>query len=274
MKKVLIVDLYNMVHRARHSFIKGEYSTVFNFFRSFKSELERHSPTDVCIVSEGRPHHRYVINPEYKGTRVREYDASFSKQKKIILNLLKHIPVNFVQHNDFECDDVIGFLATEVYKSNSVIICSTDTDFIQLLEHDNVQLWNPIKKKFIDRFPVDYVVYKSLKGDSSDNVPGVRGIGEKRAMKLASSEKLMADFFTSNPTAEEQYKQSYKQIVLADISISDEILKFEVYNHDLNSLYNSFVSFNFKSLTGKAWQKWENVMESLNESRSKEAPVV
>lgn len=266
--KILLFDLYNMIHRARHSFIKGENATIFNFFRSFKTEIVRHSPDRVYVVSEGRPLKRLALNPEYKGTRVRNVDEDFSRQKKEIMNLVKLLPVTFARHEHVECDDVIGFLASKVYRGSEVIICSTDTDFIQLLEHDNIALWNPIKKKFAERWPVDYVMYKSLKGDSTDNVSGVRGIGDKRAMKLVSDPKTMVDLFESSPKAKEQYENSYEQIKFIDITSDDPRLKMEVCNLNLESLKEAFCDFNFKSIVGKSWIKWQETMESLNESRA------
>ena len=155
--KILLVDLYNMIHRARHSFIKGENATIFNFFRSLRSEIERHKPDRVYIVSEGHPVHRLQINPDYKGTRVRLPDDDFSRQKREILRLIKCLPITFARHDLLECDDVIAHLASSVYKDHQVIILSTDTDIIQLLENENVIHWNPIKKKFIEKRPVDYM---------------------------------------------------------------------------------------------------------------------
>ncbi|HIO73659.1 MAG TPA: hypothetical protein EYN38_11200, partial [Flavobacteriales bacterium] len=145
--KILIVDAYNMIHRARHSFGSGEYSTVFNFFRSVKSEIDRHSPDLIYLVSEGRPRHRLALNKDYKGHRSVEVDESFLRQKREIFELSEKFPFVFIRHPHYECDDVIGYLCAALSPKDDIVILSSDTDFIQLLERDNISLWNPIKKK-------------------------------------------------------------------------------------------------------------------------------
>ena len=267
--KILLVDLHNMIHRARHSFIKGKNAIVFNFFRQLKAELDRHEPDLVYLVSEGRPKHRLEISGDYKGNRPKDRDEDFYSQKKIIYELIKELPVSLAQHDDFECDDVIAYMATRVYGEEDVIIISSDTDFIQLLERKNVSLWNPIKKKFIEQWPVDYLTYKSLKGDPADNVKGVPGIGDKRARCLAISDATLERFFEKRPEAREQYTKARSLIAFGDIETDDPGLKTAIYKNDLTSLYEAFKSMNFKSLTGKSWVKWENTMERLNESRTK-----
>ena len=265
--KVLLVDLHNMIHRARHSFIKGENACVFNFFRQLKAELDRHEPDRVYVVSEGRPRHRHALAGDYKANRPREIDESFSKQKKKIYQLIKLLPVEFAMHRDFECDDVIAYLARNVYQDHKVTILSTDTDFIQLLDNPNVNLWNPIKKRFIEPWPVDYLTYKSLKGDAADNIKGVSGVGDKTAMKLAKDNSAMKDFFKKRPEAETQYTHSRELIKFANLCEHEDAIIFEKYSQDMDTLYSEFKNMNFKSIVGKSWCKWIDTMEKINESR-------
>ena len=84
--KILVVDAYNMIHRARFGFAQGEHAIVFNFFRSLKSEIVRHSPDKVYIVSEGVPKHRLLLNNEYKGQRKPVTDPGFYRQKNEIFS--------------------------------------------------------------------------------------------------------------------------------------------------------------------------------------------
>ncbi len=266
--KVLLVDLHNMMHRARHSFIKGENACVFNFFRQLKAELERHEPDRVYLVSEGKPRHRLALYESYKANRPKEVDENFRSQKKKIYELIRSLPVNFTYHPDFEGDDVIAYLAAEVYSGHDVTILSTDTDFIQLLENKNISLWNPIKKVFIDKWPVDYLTYKSLKGDSADNIKGVTGVGDKTAMKLASDSNKMSEFFNKKPGAELEYTQSRELIKFANINFSKAALLDEECSMDMDNLLARFTDMNFKSIIGKAWPKWISTMERINESRT------
>ena len=267
--KILLVDLHNMIHRARHSFIKGENACTFNFFRQIKSELDRHTPDRVYFVSEGRPKHRFAISPDYKGNRPKEIDDNFRSQKKKIYSLIRHLPASFCFHEDFECDDVIAYLARRVYYDQDVTILSTDTDFIQLLDNPNVKLWNPIKKKFIEPWPVDYLSYKSLKGDSADNVSGVKGVGEKTAMKLAGNVEALEEFFQKKPDAKIQYTEAMDLIRFASLDNVDNSIEKETFEKDMDTLYQEFKSMNFKSIIGKSWQKWIETMERIDESRQK-----
>jgi 5'-3' exonuclease len=88
-----------------------------------------------------------------------------------------------------EADDMIGYLAP---KFDSSIIVSADQDFLQLCS-DTIQVYSPIKKKFygpkevydeLGLWPQNYINYKVLMGDKSDNVPGIKGLGDKKLQKL------------------------------------------------------------------------------------------
>lgn len=266
--KILVIDTYNMIHRARHSFIKGEHATIFNFFRSLKHEIVKHNAEKVYVIGEGCPHHRFALNEAYKGTRVRTKDESFSRQKKEILRLCRKLPITWLKHADYECDDVIAHVCTVKHATDDVTIVSTDTDFIQLLEAQNVKLWNPIKKKYIDPWPVDYVMWKALKGDTADNVPGVQGIGEKRAFKLMEDLDTLRDFLEADPIRKEAYNSSYMQIKLANIDTTSEGWEVESCNFDESFLFDKFTEYGFKTIIGKAWSGWKSTMEKLDNVKS------
>lgn len=263
--KILIVDAHNMIHRARHGFSFGDNHTTFGFFRCLKSEISRHSPDVVYLVSEGRPHHRYEISKDYKANRTREKDDNFSRQLKEIFELCKFMPITFARHPDFECDDVIALLCSR-FSDKDVVICSSDSDFIQLLDNPNVSLWNPVRKSFVDRWPVDYCTWKSLKGDSSDNVSGVKGVGEKTAYKLASDPDALKKFFEKKPDAKKDFDTSMNLIRLAEIDPEDSRLEIFNYNFDENNLLESFRRLSFNSIVGKSWTNWKTVMENLDKN--------
>ena len=259
--KVLLIDAYNMIHRSRFGWMKGDHSITFNFFRSLKSEIDRHTPDKVYIVSEGRPKHRILENPEYKANRQKITDEGFHRQKKDIFNLCSLMPLTFIRHEDYECDDVIGHLAAEVHVSDDVVICSSDSDFIQLLDRSHISLWNPVKKSFVDRWPVDYLTWKALRGDKTDNVPGIKGVGDKTAMKLASDPDKLKEFLTADKL--KIFESAKSQISLA--KISDNNFDTHVYSISIDALKEEFVNRGFKSIVEKGWQKWINTLEVLDE---------
>ena len=258
--KILLIDAYNMIHRSRFGWAKGDHSTTFTFFRCLKSEIDRHQPQKVYVVSEGRPRHRLVENPQYKANRDGIKDENFHRQKRDIFELCKLLPVTFIRHCDYECDDVIGHLAVEDHKNDEVVICSSDSDFIQLLENENVSLWNPVKKSFVDSWPVDYLVWKSLRGDKTDNVPGIKGVGDKTAMKLAKDQNSLLTFLESG-NRKEIYNSAMAQIRLS--KISDNNFDMCDYTFNPHELKSQFEIRGFDSIVKKSWNKWLETMEKI-----------
>lgn len=266
MNKVLLVDAYNMIHRSRFGFGTGSHAITFNFFRSLRAEFDRHAPDKVYVVSEGRPIHRIQeSNGEYKGNRESLTDEGFHRQKKEIFEICKLLPVTFIRHPDYECDDVIGTLSKEYALGNSeVVICSSDSDFIQLLEYKNVTLWNPVKKKFIEKWPVDYITWKGLKGDPTDNIPGIKGVGAKTATKLSQNPDDLETFLNKKPGRREVFESAKRQIRLVDIQRSCSKWENEEYQFDETNLFNEFKKREFKTIIGNAWPKWVKTLERIS----------
>lgn len=260
--KILIVDSYNMIHRARYGFRFSEHNVIFGFFRCLKSEIDRHDPDLVYLVSEGKPQHRYDISPEYKANRKKEKDTAFLDQVSEIFSICKNFPVSLIKHPNYECDDVVGMLC-DVYPNAEITICSSDSDFIQLLEMENVSLWNPVKKAFVEKWPVDYCTWKALKGDPTDNISGVKGVGEKTAYKLASDPNALSDFLSRKKEAEKAFKDSYELIKFAKIDPNDPMIKNLRFSFDEKNLFETFSNLSFKSIVGKSWPKWKERMEKL-----------
>jgi DNA polymerase-1 len=264
--KILVVDAYNMIHRSRFGYSRGDYAIIYTFFRSLKAEIRRHSPDRVIVVSEGVPRHRLEINSEYKGQRQPVKDAGFHRQKREILDLCKKMPITFMRHPDYECDDVIGYICRNFDQKNTITIVSTDTDFIQLLDVENVKLWNPVKKKFIDRWPVDYVTWKALKGDPTDNVPGIKGVGEKRAFALCETSSVLYEFLVAEESRKSIFESAYEQIKLADIDDESAGWEIDHCRFEENMLKKAFTGFGFKSIVDKGWADWTNTMEKLDDT--------
>jgi DNA polymerase I len=200
---VLAIDFMNAAHRARSGFQLGPAPVVFNFFRQFKSLVDQFKPTKIYVALEGRPVHRYEALDEYKANRkvdpddpkAKELEKFFTQVNQIVNLLSNYFPVSVVRHPTSECDDTLANLVKNSNPKEDWIIISSDTDFIQLLqEHDNLRLYNPVQKRFIEAPEYPYITWKALRGDSSDNIPGIPGIGDKTADKLASDYELLKEF--------------------------------------------------------------------------------
>lgn len=267
MNNILVLDAYNLIYRARYSGMnKGDYSTIFNFFRGIRPLIEKFKPDITYFVLEGMPKKRLEADSNYKGQRVYTDDDNFGEQRREIIKLVKsNIPFITVRHPDYECDDIINYLACVKHKQDNVTIISSDTDFIQSIG-STVSLYNPVRKSFVQKPKYDYVSWKSLVGDKSDNINGFKGIGDKRAQSLLEdSEKL--DKFLSESNNKEKFEKNNFMIKFHNLN-NEDIKNIEITNNnnfEWNSLKEIFISYDFKSLTQKnnTWQKYVNTFNNL-----------
>lgn len=214
------------------------------------------------MVDEGIPVQSLAIDKNYKGTRVHSDDDGFKRQKKEILEIAKTIlGVRYVRHPERECDDVISYLALEKHKNDEVIVLSTDTDFIQLLdEHNSLKIYNPVKKEFVERIP-NYAVYKALKGDPTDNIPGVPGVGHVKATELASN-SLKLNAFLEKHMVHEVFANAYSMIKFKPVPDNELIYIDAKFNEQ--KLLEEFTNREFKSIIGNAWPKWVKAFGGIN----------
>ena len=141
----------------------------------------------------GRENRRFRVNRQY-GEMMTEDDEQLSmKQQFVWLNdVLDYLPVQTMIYDEIEADDVIGYLTTQVLnEEDEVVIVSTDKDFLQLVSH-RVQVFSPTKKKIYNReavkeefgiWPQNILLYRTMDGDKSDNIPGIKGCGIKTLLK-------------------------------------------------------------------------------------------
>jgi DNA polymerase-1 len=179
------------------------------FFRSLGTLIRQIQPTQVIVVFDGigSSTSRKNIIPEYKSGRnitrvtkhelfdsIDEEDDSKIEQIVRIIQYLKTLPVKVITLNKVEADDVIAYLSSTLPKKDDdrVFIVSSDKDYLQLVT-EKVIVYRPIEKEFFteatvrDKFGLDphnFILYKTLLGDASDALPGIKGLGEKKLFKL------------------------------------------------------------------------------------------
>jgi DNA polymerase-1 len=265
--KILLIDAYNMIHRARAGRFPGEHGLVYTFFRSLRSEVERHGPDRLYLVSEGKPVKRLLLSNDYKGTRTSVIDPDFYRQKDEILELIKLFPITLARHPTHECDDVIAHIAKNVHPQDEVLVSSSDTDFLQIVD-DRIKLWNPVTKSFREHEP-NYVRFKALKGDKSDNIPGIRGIGAKSAARLANDEQAFEDFMRKKPESREIYEHAHRMILFENLD-PVENLNLQHFAYDPNRIAEDFRNRKFFSILDKGWKKWDETWKKLEQARCKE----
>jgi len=215
LSSILIIDGLNTFLRSftmiNHINPNGHHiGGLTGFLKSIGYAIKMLNPTKVVIVFDGvgGSNARKNLYPEYKANRnvnrmtnysifssKEEETESINNQMSRLIQYLKCLPVTVVGIDGLEADDIIGYLAGKFEKhseTKSVTIMSADKDFLQLVS-DKVQVYSPVKKKVykpkdvFDEYGVssiNFINYKILLGDSSDNIPGVTGLGPKKLTKL------------------------------------------------------------------------------------------
>jgi DNA polymerase-1 len=267
----LILDGYNLIHRARGGFQGGEWPVIFNFFRGLKSLIQQFKPKEAYFVTEGTPKCNIELYEDYKANRA-PAPAGFLRQKDAIIDILKRMPIRLFNHPNFEADDVINALVGNSLSScKNVIVISSDSDFIQLLQrydtaNNALKLWNWRNKSFISPPSHDYVGWKSLRGDPTDNISRCPGMTEKVAMQVindkASFEKLMTD-----DAFKETFIRNEKLIRFCDFSHEEYscIESFRCEHPDWEYVREHFTKFGFKSIVNDVgWEKFKGAFACID----------
>ena len=207
-KKLLIIDANSLIHRAFHalppfSTSKGEMvNAVYGFFSIFLKVIKEVQPEYIAAAFDVKgPTFREKKFKEYKAKREKAPDELYSQIPKIKEVLAAfHVPV--YEKEGFEADDIIGTIAKkapklQIHPALHTIILSGDMDHLQLVnETTTVYTFKKgiqdsmiydeaeVKKRFGGLSPSQVIDWKGLRGDPSDNIPGVPGIGEKTATQL------------------------------------------------------------------------------------------
>lgn len=214
-KRILLVDFYNLFIR---NFLivpitndDGEhFGGVFGFLRSLKAATDQFKPTEVYIISDGPNSalRRKMVDKNYKASRkkpwkkgvVKAYDFlneqeqsdNFSLQIKRLYEYLDILPVKTLSLPYVEADDLIAEIVNTMSSDTNAVIYSTDADYKQLT-NEKVVCYNPMakqlttKESFFDKHGYradNYIYFKCIDGDKSDDLPGVHGIGKKTFLKL------------------------------------------------------------------------------------------
>lgn len=225
---ILIIDALNTFIRnfATVNFINQQGNHIgglAGFLKSLGYLVRTHSPTRVLLVFDGKGStiNRKNIDPDYKKnrnlTKITNWDIHESKEAEResmadqihrLIQYLQCLPVQIVMIDKIEADDVIAFIS-KLYSEygKKATIVSSDKDFLQVVDK-NISVYSPTKKKTYtvelvkeeyNVLPKNFLLYKTLVGDQSDNLPGVNKIGPKTVLKL------FPDFISKEYTITEMF---------------------------------------------------------------------
>ena len=205
MKKLVLIDGKSVFYRGYYAMGALSLSDgtptggVYGFAAIAMEIVKKLNPTKVVVAWDSKTSvsKRRALYPEYKAGRVKPGD-DFYTQIPLLEELIKSLGWDFVEIPDYEADDIIGTLSKQADDAGDweAFIISSDLDMLQIVD-DNTHMWRILKgfsnieqinvpeleAKYGIKKP-QFLDLKALKGDASDNIPGVPGIGEKTAARL------------------------------------------------------------------------------------------
>lgn len=203
-KPIYVLDAYGLIYRSYFAFISKpltnregkNVSAVFGFFRNLEALFRQHGPELFIVALDSRtPTFRHELYSEYKATRAKTPE-DLHPQVPIIEEILTALGVPIVRQDGFEADDIIASVAARARaEGRPCVIISGDKDLMQLVGGP-ISILKPGKTGGWDAVDAEGVKAEwgvgpelmldllSLTGDASDNVPGVKGVGDKTALKL------------------------------------------------------------------------------------------
>lgn len=217
MSQVLIIDGNNLAYRAYYALKSLSTqdgvgtSCLYGGLRIVKSLIQRFQPDGLFICWDSHRHKkRMELLPEYKQKRrdkqkVDDDREDFFRQKDLLIKAFTHLGVSQIKSPGHEADDLIYVLSRR-FKTRDVVIVSTDKDFRALIK-PGLSVWDDKSnslythenfQKIFKLSPRQYLDYLILDGDKSDNIPGVRGFGEKTIKKFLSEFGSISAFYNSD----------------------------------------------------------------------------
>ena len=216
-KRLVILDSHAIIHRAYHaipdfSSSKGEPTGALYGLVSMLLKIVHDLKPDYIIAARDLPGktHRHDVFEAYKATRMKAEDELVAQLQRAPI-VFKAFGIPLYEHTGYEADDVIGTIVQKLSKQKGIetVIASGDMDALQLVSprvhvftlrkglNDTVMYDEARVKERYGFGPEHIVDYKALRGDPSDNIPGIRGIGEKGATDLIKEFGSIEEMYTA-----------------------------------------------------------------------------
>ena len=263
--RLLLIDANSIVHRAYHALpnlmtSKGAHTgAIYGFLTIFLRIVAELSPTHVAAAFDLKaPTFRHKLYAPYKGTR-KPMDAELAEQFEPLKELLALMRVPVVSKEGYEADDILGTLSA--HTDDDTVILTGDRDSFQLVSPTTRIYWTKkgvsdvevidLARLAADGFtPQSFIDYKALRGDPSDNIPGVPGVGEKTAKLLLEQYKTLDEVLDhasevkgklgETLSASREIAELSRTLATIDkdvpLEIDEESLRFSgVYSEDVRS---------------------------------------
>ncbi|MFH1772718.1 MAG: DNA polymerase I [Candidatus Omnitrophota bacterium] len=242
---------------------------IYGFAKTLKKIIKDHNPRYIGVCFDvSRKTFRQEKFREYKITRP-PVPEGLKSQIPLIKELVSLYRIKLIEKEGLEADDIIASLTHDALKENfSVVIVTSDKDMYQLLDNKDVKIYNPQKDKvtnasdFLKEFgflPSRIIDYLSLAGDSSDNIPGAKGIGKVGAAKLIQEFGTIENIFNNLDKTPVKLKNILAQSK-DDIFLSKELVQLRISDlnvkcrdliirePDYEGIFKMFTNLEFKGL--------------------------
>ncbi|MFI3260863.1 MAG: DNA polymerase I [bacterium] len=298
MKKIVLIDGNNFMFRAFYAIrdhggnLRTSSGMSTNALYGFTNMINK-------IISEEKPEYIAVAFDKGKNFRKEEFDfykagrketpEELKEQFPVVKEMLTLMGIKYIELEPYEADDIIGTLAKEVNSSEDFtsLIISSDVDLMQLIDKKsemkllkskgNIRYTREIFEEEYLLEPKRIVDLKALMGDTSDNIPGVKGIGEKTALKLLQEYKTLDNLYENIENLKGTQKEkilndkenayiSYKlATIFCDVPLKETLEDFK-YIGEQEGLYELYEKLEFKTfLRNKSTQKKElKIIEVTN----------
>ncbi len=290
MSNLLLIDGTALVFRGYYALPPLKTSqdipvnAVLGFFNILVQLLLDRKPEYFAICFDrSEPTHRKIEYPEYKANRKKAPDDLYT-QITLVRKILNDAKINYIDSPGFEADDIIATLSKNADKLN-IQIYSQDFDLMQLISK-NITVLKPNKSpqkyeeidlhKFQEKYqilPSQVADYKGLAGDSSDNIPGVPGVGQKTATKLILEYQNLENILDNTDKIKGSLSQKLsdnKELAILSKKLASlhfnvpnlDYTKFSCDNIEYQKLTDDISELELKTLT----KKIQNLQDTLNKN--------
>ena len=293
MNKLFLLDAYALIYRAYYAFIKNprinskglNTSAILGFVNTLEEVLGKEKPSHIGIAFDPPgPTFRHEAYPQYKAQR-EETPEAIRTAVPIIKDIIRAYRIPIIEAAGFEADDVIGTLARQAGERNDTdtYMMTPDKDYGQLVS-ERVKIYRPkfgdkefeimgpqeVMQKFGLSSPAQVVDMLGLMGDTSDNIPGCPGVGEKTAAKLlgefGSIENLLANTDRLKGALRTKVETNREMIVFSkflatiktDAPVVLDMEELSTKEADEEQLRKLFDELEFRSLSERKFQKKKN----------------
>ena len=301
MKKVVLVDGNNLLFRSYYAtaysgnFMKNKdgfpTNALYGFVNMINKIINDEKPEYMLVAFDKGKTFRHDKYEEYKAGRI-EMPNELKQQFPISKELLSYMGIKWFEIDNYEADDIIGTLAKKIDNSSDYegLIVSSDKDLLQLISDKVVMKMLKTKDSILmnkDTFLKNYgltpdkmIDIKGLQGDASDNIPGVKGIGEKTALKLLCKYGTVENIYDNISDIsgsvreklingrEDAFKSKDLATIYKDVPLDFDIEDTKILQSNMPKLKDAYEKLNFYSFIKNMDIKKEDTKLEIKEIKS------